>query len=119
MDVSSNVVIMVPGLTKLPTLTCLNPVRPLNDARITVSSSRAWAAATRASSAFNDAVDQLEVRHRQRLTRLQIAAALVLALAAREQRLRLGERGSRLHVVHLDENRRRARLPRPPGSEWR
>jgi argininosuccinate lyase len=38
---ASSVVMTVPGLTKLPMLTRRKPVRPANDARMTVSSSRA------------------------------------------------------------------------------
>ena len=53
---------------------------------------------------FQRRLDLLEIRDRQRLARLQIAAAVVLALAARERRFGLGERGSRLRVVHLDEH---------------
>ena len=103
-DVSSSVVITVPALTKLPTLTCRKPVRPLNDARITVSSSRACAAATRASSAFNDAStcsrSATDSAWRDCRSRLRSYWLLLRASDAS----RLGERGSRLRVVHLDED---------------
>ena len=49
---SSRVVITVPGLMRLPTLTRRKPTRPLKGARMTVSSSRARAASTRAVLAF-------------------------------------------------------------------
>ncbi len=103
-DVSSSVVMSVPGLTKLPTLTCRKPVRPMNEARITVSSRRDLGGRDARLIGLQRRLDLLEVRHRHRLARLQVAAAVVLALAAGERRLRLGERRASLRRVHLDEH---------------
>src|SRR5690606_16769640 len=103
-DVSSSVVMTLPGDTKLPILTRRNPVRPLNGARITVSSSRACAAAARASSAFSvasttskSATGSICRDRRSRLRsywlRLRASAAWASASAA-----------PALRVVHLDEH---------------
>jgi hypothetical protein len=51
--VSSSVVITSPGLMRVPTLTRRKPTRPENGARITVSSSRAVAAPSRARFALS------------------------------------------------------------------
>ncbi len=53
--VSSSVVMTVPGLTRLPTLTRRRPTRPVNAARTTVSASFACATRTRASLALSEA----------------------------------------------------------------
>ena len=53
-DESSRVVITAPGLTSPPRLTFRKPVRPSKGARITVSSRRARAAATRASPVLTE-----------------------------------------------------------------
>ncbi len=55
--VSSSVVMTSPGLMSVPTLTRRNPTRPENGARITVSSSRACAAPSRARFAVSVATN--------------------------------------------------------------
>ena len=52
-EVSSSVLMTVPGLTRLPTLMRRKPMRPSNGARMMVSCSFARAAATRASFVFS------------------------------------------------------------------
>jgi hypothetical protein len=49
-------------------------------------------------------LDLLEIGDRERLTRLQVAAAVERTLAARQRRFGLRERRARLRGVHLDEH---------------
>ncbi len=70
-EVSSSVVITVPGLTRLPTLTRRKPVLPSNGARMTVSSRRALADVDAAWFAFSVASIRSSCDTDKRLLRVQ------------------------------------------------
>ena len=88
----------------VPTLTRRRPTRPENGARMTVSSSRACAAASRARFAFSVASSCSKLDFDSACVDQQFAAAVVLALALGDRRLRGRDVGAHLRVVELHQH---------------